>query len=78
MRIRIFQQGDFVLIEAPDNAIIHLGDVPDLPDMIEIPGTDGSEGVLLADSVAASAARQGLYGLHLVETTSLLAVPRGR
>ncbi len=72
MLIRIFDKGVTALIEAPDDAIVHSSDTPDLPDMLEIPGPPGLEGVLLADTVAVSAARQRLYGLKLLKSSQTL------
>ncbi|CAN5790017.1 hypothetical protein BH23PLA1_BH23PLA1_21540 [soil metagenome] len=75
MLIRIFESGGGSLIEAPDNAIVHHSDTPGLPDMLELPGGPGREGVLLAEAVAISAARQRMYGLRLLNS---LPTPAGR
>src|SRR5205823_3103098 len=73
MVIRIFLKGDVALISAPDGAIVHPSDTLDLPDLLELPGAPGREGMLLADAVAVSAARQGLYGLRLLHSTPIPA-----
>jgi hypothetical protein len=67
MRIRIFDRGAAMVIEAPEDAVVHHGRVLGLPDMLEVRGGAGQEAVLLTESVAISAARLGLYGLKVVE-----------